>query len=107
MLPLQPASAEREGKKTLAGTDASPLTTEDHKLSKKVLVHTSRHIIINSDGDEKTVKSVSNGNESVTLTMNFHSTLNFSCTVNSVSNQFRDCDVTRVALLVKRGIFLI
>ena len=42
---------------TLARTDTIPRTTEDHIVFKKVWIHTSRHIMINTDGEEETGKS--------------------------------------------------
>ena len=38
-------------------TDTLQSTTEDHKLVKKVWIHASRHIIINTDGEEETGKA--------------------------------------------------
>ena len=45
-------TAGRKG--TFARTDAVPLTIKDHKLVKTMLIHASRRIIINRDGEEVT-----------------------------------------------------
>ena len=43
-------------KQTLVQADAIQCSTEDQKLSKKIWIHTSRHIIINRNGKEGTGK---------------------------------------------------
>ena len=53
MLPL-PTEATIEEKATLGRSDAVLRTIDDHKLFKKILIHASRQIIINTDGVEET-----------------------------------------------------
>ena len=44
-------------KRTFVRTDAVSCTIEDHELFQKMLIHISRHIIINTEGKEVTRKS--------------------------------------------------
>ena len=43
-------------KKTLVRTEAIPHIIEDHKLFKKIRIQASRHIIINTEGEDETGK---------------------------------------------------
>ena len=56
MLP-SPTEATIERKTTLVRTDAFPWTTEDHKLFRKIWIHASWQIVINTDAVEETEKS--------------------------------------------------
>ena len=51
-----PTEATTEAKTTHVWTNAIPCTTEDHKLFKKIWIHTSRHIN-NIDSKKETGKS--------------------------------------------------
>ena len=56
---MQPLPTEAVTEETVR-TDATPSATEDHILFiyfKSVWIHASRHIIVNTDGDEETGKS--------------------------------------------------
>ena len=47
---------QQQQNRTFVRIDAVPRITEDYKLSKKIWIHASRHIIINTDGEEETMK---------------------------------------------------
>ena len=56
MLPLL-TEAIIEEKTILVQTDIIPGTVEDHKLFNNIWIQASRHIIINTDGEEQAGKS--------------------------------------------------
>ena len=56
MLPL-PTDTTIEQKATLGRSDAILRSIDDHTLFKKIWIHASRQIIINTDGVEETGKS--------------------------------------------------
>ena len=74
---------------TLVRTGAVQRTIEDHRLFRKICIYTSRHIIINTDGEEETGKSrMGRSRWDTDICYNLQRTLNRNC-YHAVSNQFR------------------
>ena len=90
-------------RRRLERTDAVPRTTENHII----IIRASRRFISKTDGEEETRKSqIRRGHRSWTSATIAANRMNLnSC--HAVSNQFQSFDVTRFALLVKQGSFLI
>ena len=91
-------------KPTPVQTDAVPRTVGDHRLFQKVWIHASRHVTIDTDGEEETGQSWIERSHWVAdicfSRVNFHLTFNLNWW-QAVFNQFRVFDVTHVELLVK------
>ena len=67
MLPLSTENAAEDKTNTCSiRTNFIPLTIEYHQLFKKMRIHASRHIVINTDGEEGTGKSGKGGSNWVT-----------------------------------------
>ena len=93
-------------KQTLVRTDAVPRPSEDYKSFMKIWLHASRHITINTDGEEETRKSPMGRGHWVTdicYSLKELWNWNWQGCCHAMSNQFRVLDVTRVAVL--QGLF--
>ena len=90
------------------GTSTMPHTTEDHKLFKKVCIHASRHIIINTgtaDSEEETGKSqMGRGHWVIDICYNCTKLWDWQGCCHALFNQFWVFDIT---LFVKEGNLLI
>ena len=75
---------QQQQNRTFVRIDAVPRITEDYKLSKKIWIHASRHIIINTDSEGETGKSGMVrghwGTGTATITATLDSTLNLKRT---------------------------
>ena len=114
-------STWRENERWQVQTNTFPCTTEDHKLFKKIWIHTSRHIVtINIDSEEETVnfewegvkgqwEGVNGSLMSATIMVNLTElwTWNWQGCCHEASNQFWVFNIKRIALtkLVKQGTF--